>query len=242
MDSESVPYHCRLCKTAYPDHLPFCTVCLVDGSVGPVLRRPHAAVDAEAEVTTARALAASHWTMLEVPVCPGLHLLRGALVLLHGEPGAGKSSLGLRMLDSIEGPVVAVMAEEKLGPAVAKRLALLRIRRADFHILGRSTVDDLVAVARKIKAKAVLVDSLTATSLLPDDVRHLIQRLELHALLGVLQVNKKGQMAGSKGWEHEADVILGVEQGTWHLRKTRFQPDAVSGAVFPADLQHQERP
>ena len=143
-------------------------------------------------------------------------------------------ALALRMLDSIEGAVVAVMAEEHLGPAVAERLGRLRIRRADFHILGRASVDDLVALVRRVRARAVLVDSFTATSLLPTDARHLLQRLELDALLGVVQVTKKGQMAGPKEWEHEADAVLYIEDEQWSLQKSRFQPDRPTGNVFPA--------
>ena len=228
------PYLCRLCKTEFRDHLPFCTVCLTDGSVGPVHRRRGAAIDAEAQITNARQLAAGHWSLVDVPACPGLRLVHGALVLLYGQPGAGKSTLALRMLDSIEGAVVAVMAEEHLGPAVAERLGRLRIRRADFHILGRASVDDLVALVRRVRARAVLVDSFTATSLLPTDARHLLQRLELDALLGVVQVTKKGQMAGPKEWEHEADAVLYIEDEQWSLQKSRFQPDRPTGNVFPA--------
>jgi predicted ATP-dependent serine protease len=225
------PFVCHRCHTEYPEHLPFCPRCLTDGSVGPALRRRGADVDREPELTTARALAAAHWTMLEIPACAGLRVLKNALVLLYGEPGAGKSTLGLRMLDSIAGPVVAVMAEEHLGPAVGERLSRLHIRRDDFHVLGRSSVDDLVSVVRRHHARAVLVDSLTATSLLPEDVRHLIQRLDLGALFGVLQVNKQGEMAGRKEWSHEADVVLHVDAGRWRVEKTRFQAELPSGAI-----------
>lgn len=231
-------YHCRRCKTEFPAFVGWCPICLTDGSVGPVLHRPSADVDREPQVTTARELAAAHWTMLEIPACAGLRVLRGALVLLYGPPGAGKSTLGLRMLDSIAGPVVAVMAEEALGPAVGERLARLAIRRDDFVIVGRSSIDDLARTVREHRARALLIDSFSATSLLPNDARHLLQRLGLHALLGVLQVNKQGDMAGRQEWAHEADVVLRVEEGRWHVDKTRFQADRPTGEVLtPAPTQ-----
>ena len=233
----AMAYICRRCERLYPSLVGFCWACEADNTIVPVSRRRRAAIDHEPEVATARQLAASSWTLVEVPACPGLRLLKGAFVLLYGPPGAGKSTLGLQMLGSLSGPVVAVMAEERLGPAVGERIARinsLRLRE-DVIVLGRCTVDDMVSQVRSSGATSMLVDSVSATTLTPEDVEHFIQRLGLRALIGVMQVTKDGKMSGVNAWRHAADAVLHVQPGgRWELVKTRFQDLAppVTGEIF----------
>ena len=155
---------------------------------------------------------------------PGVQLLKGAFALVYGEPGAGKSTLALQLLNAIGGTVLAYLPEEGDSHAVRARFARLGIGRPDLHVLARGDLQDLGEAADQLRPRAVLIDSLSVTSLEPNETRQLIERHGLRALFGVLQVNKKGEMAGLRAWEHEADLGVRVHDSRWSLDKSRFQP------------------
>lgn len=197
-----------------------------------VPRRRTAEVDHGIEVVSARDLVKVAWDSVDVDaVCPGVRIQPRALLLIAGPPGAGKSTLALSLANTSSGPVVLFSAEERLGAAVGERLSRLGIHRGDFHIVGRATVDELVGLCRKTRASVLVIDSVQATTLLPDDLRTIINNLGLQMLIGTSQMTKDGSLRGSLELLHEADLVINIEDEQWSVTKSRFSPTGVSGRV-----------
>jgi predicted ATP-dependent serine protease len=155
--------------------------------------------------------------------------------MVAGQPGSGKSTISAKASDSIPGPAVLVSAEEGISPSLAARLIRANIKRDDFHIISRASVDQVVSFACQNKAKSLVVDSVHECAWTASELRHAMSMIpSLDVLFAVLQVNKLGEPAGSMTLQHEADVLIGVEAMRWRLLKSRYQSiDGVGGEVLP---------
>lgn len=218
-------FRCHVCGTLYDRHAPWCSACAGAGTIVLVGRRLVAEVDLVAELTTARDLARSAWQEVPTTAYPSLRIGRGALIVLMGDSGQGKSSMGSRLLDGIGGPVAYVSAEEPPGPSLAARLARLAVKRSDFFVLGRASIDQVVEVCRARGAIALAVDSVQVAAWSPRDCRHLLAVLpSLLMVVAIAQLNKAGRIEGRNALEHEADVVVECAEMRWQLTKSRYQP------------------
>ncbi len=212
-----------------------CVSCFRSGAIVPVPRRQGAAVDAQPGVSDARALARMAWKSIEQAAYPELRLGAGALVEASGPPGSGKSTFACRLADAVDGPALLVAAEEGISPSLAARLLRCSVKRPDFHVLTRASVDTVVGFARERKAVACVIDSVQEAAWTAADLRHLLEVVPtLDLLVAVLQVTKDGLPAGAMALQHECDVHVSVEAMTWSLIKSRYQDLAgVGGPVLP---------
>jgi predicted ATP-dependent serine protease len=240
-------WRCVACGAFYEKHLLVCTFCWRDGQIAPCSRRQGANIDLVPAISNARSLARMGWNRLKHPgVYEALVIGAGALLLVSGFPGAGKSSWACILLDAIIGAVLLVAAEEGLGPSLAARLARCGIKRPDFGIIARASVDAVVEYALANKVVAIVIDSVQEASWSAQDLRHLLAVVPtLDLVIGVQQVTKEGAPAGLMALQHEADVQVTVEDMRWSLKKSRYQDLAdVGGEVLPArdlDLSAVER-
>ena len=225
-------YRCLACLTEYDGRISWCWTCGGPGLVAPAGRRPPSALDGRFEMASAQSLVARQWRSVPLGSYPSLRIMKGALVVLFGGPAQGKSTMLCRALDGISGPVVMVAAEENLGPAVGSRLARLGIKRADFVVVAGGRVDDVVAEAVRRSAKVVGIDSVTAVSMTPRDLRRLVSAADLDALIVTAQVTKVGTVRGTHELLHEADVVVAVRDGRWAVEKTRYQASGTAGSVL----------
>jgi len=235
--TRSVPrsFRCVDCGAFWDRWWSTCARCFRQGVVIPHAERARAAVDAMPGVTTARALSRMIWQEVVQPSYPELRLGTGALVEVYGPPGAGKSSWACRLADAVEGPALLVAAEEGLSPSLAARLARCDVRRADFHVITRASVDAAVSHAHGVKAVSMIVDSLQEASYTANELRHILELCpSLQLLVAVLQITKAGLPAGSNALQHEADVVVNVDAMKWSLTKSRYQDlSGVGGDVLP---------
>jgi hypothetical protein len=228
------PWHCFVCGTGFGAHLATCPWCFESGTLIRAGVRPAAAIDAELEVTNARDLAKGNWSFVTSTAYPEIRIGVGALALIVAPPGNGKSTLATRLSAGFAGSIVYQSVEECVGPSLADRLARCHVRRADFFLVGRSSVDQLAEFVRARKAVALVIDSVQMASFTPEDLRHLLIVLpDLRVLVAVSQTNRRGDAAGRVALVHEADLVITCEDMRWTIAKSRYQPAGVSGDVLP---------
>jgi len=158
----------------------------------------------------------------------GLPWSAPCLATLTGPPGSGKSTLALQIAAGLS-PVLLVSAEESPGPALARRLVLAGMGgRGDVSVVRQ--LDAGAMADEAAKGGAIVVDSVTATWLQSSDLRALCDA-GANLVLGVVQVTKDNRMAGPRALEHEADLVIRVEDGHWTVTKSRFGPAAVTGSI-----------
>jgi predicted ATP-dependent serine protease len=222
---------CVGCQTQHSERLACCFVCGTPSCVVPAYQRAVARSLGQLQRTTAQGLVRMRMNELRLDAAPDLRIGEGALVVLWGAPGAGKSTLALRWLDSVQGPVVLYAAEEGLSVTLGERMQRLGVTRPTLHVVGHCAVDELAGVVSSVRARALLIDSLTVTPLTPHDVRTLSVNLGLPVTFVVAQVNKAGELRGTNELLHEADVGVVVENQRWSVVKSRYQEVPPEGAL-----------
>ena len=197
----------------------------------------------------------------EVDRVLGGGLVRGSVSLLAGQPGIGKSTLLLQLLDGVGkggGRGLLISAEESL-PQVTRRALRLGVPVAELRALATASLEAALAATRAEEPDVVIVDSIQAVhdpriegsigSL--TQVRECAAELVRHAkdtgtsILLVGHVTKEGSIAGPKNLEHAVDVVLALEgERTGGLRllratKNRFGSCDETGvfAMTPAGLE-----
>tara|TARA_Y100000590_G_scaffold387350_1_gene460852 strand:+ start:43978 stop:45426 length:1449 start_codon:yes stop_codon:yes gene_type:complete len=147
--------------------------------------------------------------------------LSGALILLGGSPGVGKSTLALHICSGIDRKVLYISAEES-EEQVALRARRLKINSKYLHLSGENEVEGIITHIERISPGLVVVDSIqtvmnTGLDSLPgspSQIRDCGQRLlEVSkqrnvTILIVGHVTKDGTIAGPKMLEHMVDTVL----------------------------------
>ncbi len=149
-------------------------------------------------------------------------VMAGAVILIGGEPGIGKSTLLLEVLRSAPG--VYVTGEESLAQVHARAVRLGLKDNLDI-VQGNSLAQIFEYVTAK-KAKLVLIDSIQTTYTdqrtgfagSPAQIREVTQRIVEYAkahqvaFLIAGHITKDGQIAGPKLLEHAVDTVIYFEQ------------------------------
>jgi DNA repair protein RadA/Sms len=187
----------------------------------------------------------------EVNQVLGGGLVQGSAILIGGEPGIGKSTLLLQVLDRIRvnGPVLYISGEES-PKQIKLRATRLGIERTNLVILSESRLERIEKVLEKEKPSVVVVDSIqTLFSPEAGQVPGTVNQLKLTTfdliswakersvgILLVAHVTKGGEIAGPKAVEHMVDAVLMFEQGQGDLRvlramKNRFRLGGRAGTL-----------
>lgn len=158
----------------------------------------------------------------------------GALTLLGGDPGIGKSTLLLAALDRLargsgDRPVLYVSGEESLRQT-RLRGDRLGVGAKNLLLLAETDADKVLAEAEKLQPRAVAIDSIQ-TLFLPElgsapgtvtQVREVAGRLMAYAkrtdtpVFVVGHVTKDGAIAGPRILEHMVDTVLYFEGDASH--------------------------
>lgn len=159
-------------------------------------------------------------------------LVNGAIVLVGGDPGIGKSTLILQAMSHIAGdagPVLYVSGEES-PEQIKLRAERLSIHSDSILLLPETLVENILAATRDLKPAAVVIDSiqtiyteeLTSAPGSVGQVRESAAKLMTFAkrsripvfLIG--HVTKEGAIAGPRVLEHIVDTVLYFEGDRGH--------------------------
>jgi len=156
----------------------------------------------------------------------------GAFVVTHGSPGSGKTTQLLKAADELQ-PSVVLPIEMGVGPLLASMLQRIEIRSERITFQEPRSLPEIFALAETPGLKALFVDSLSVSTLQPNDARSLARANKI-IVWGTLQETKSGAFRGSNEWAHAADVILAVDRMRWTLTKSRYQEIGLTGDVLCA--------
>lgn len=256
MPKTSSVYVCSHCDAQYPKWVGRCSTCGKFGTVSTeavtLSAAPRAAAPAQAANVVslgAAGLPAVERTpagFSEVDRVLGGGWPRGAVVLLTGEPGVGKSTLLLGLAE--HQPSALYVSGEESAEQASQRLRRLELRGENLAFASETDISAVVAAAYKASAKLVVVDSLQTMLVSgveaqvgsPSQARAVLSELVQYAktsgtvVVIIGHVTKEGLAAGPKTIEHMVDIVLTLEgDGNQRLRflrasKNRFgQTDEV---------------
>jgi DNA repair protein RadA/Sms len=160
-------------------------------------------------------------------------LVPGTLVLIGGDPGIGKSTLMLQVLNGLAGQghrVLYVSGEESIRQ-IRLRSQRLNTVSPDMLVVSEVEIEAILAMINSIEPKALVVDSiqtmfsgdLTSAPGTVSQVRESTVRLMLTAkktgipIFLVGHVTKDGSIAGPKLLEHMVDTVLYFEGDRNHI-------------------------
>jgi len=157
-------------------------------------------------------------------------VVTGSVVLVGGDPGIGKSTLLLQILDRLSYPghtTLYVSGEESPGQS-KMRGQRMDIDNDNLYFLSASSCEEIIKHFRQLKPKSLVIDSIQtchspevksppgSTSQIRQTAAHLVKLAKLTNtptfIIG--HVTKDGSIAGPKLLEHMVDTVLYFESDT----------------------------
>src|SRR5712691_8038355 len=172
-------------------------------------------------------------------------VVAGALVLLGGDPGVGKSTLMLSVASHLADSATVLYASgEESAQQIKLRGERLNVQTNSLHIYAEMSVEKILSAAESLKAKVVVIDSIQTTfserlEMTPGSigqVREVASQLlfwtkKNHVPVFLIgHITKDGAIAGPKALEHIVDTVLYFEGPRQHPHrivrtiKNRFGP------------------
>jgi len=159
-------------------------------------------------------------------------IVPGAVTLVGGDPGIGKSTLLLEVLANLSSNgqrTMYVTGEESPGQ-VKLRSERLRIEAPSLYLLSATEVGAIIAHTLELKPQALVIDSIqTVTAPESTSPPGSVSQIRLAAahliklaktinipLFLIGHVTKEGAIAGPRILEHMVDTVLYFESGTQH--------------------------
>ncbi|HUP61591.1 MAG TPA: DNA repair protein RadA [Thermoanaerobaculia bacterium] len=153
-------------------------------------------------------------------------LVLGAVTLVGGEPGIGKSTLLLQVAEKLasNGPVLYVSGEES-PRQIAMRARRLGTTSDAIRLFPETSIDRILTEVEKLRPVALIIDSIqtvhtSANDSMPGSVGQVrdsagvlmtaAKRLSLPVFL-IGHITKEGTIAGPKTLEHIVDTVLYFE-------------------------------
>ncbi|MFA7125568.1 MAG: ATPase domain-containing protein, partial [Sphaerochaetaceae bacterium] len=161
--------------------------------------------------------------------------MRGATILLGGEPGIGKSTLMLQMLALSTAARTLYVSGEESPSQIRLRADRLNIQSESVTLYCDTRLEELLKTMHKMKPDLMVIDSLqTLSSSDIPSIAGSIQQIRVcsmeladaarqlgTALFVVGHVTKDGQIAGPKVIEHIVDTVLYFDQAETGVRLVR---------------------
>lgn len=162
----------------------------------------------------------------ELDLVLGGGVVPGALILLSGDPGVGKSTLVLQVASVIatSGKVLYVSGEES-ARQIKLRADRLKVGSVNLDLLATTVADDATNLISSGEYQLVIIDSIQTLAASESNsaagapsqitlVAHKIMQAAKNthtACIVIGHVTKEGALAGPKLLEHLVDVVLSME-------------------------------
>src|SRR5262245_38335581 len=158
-------------------------------------------------------------------------VVAGALMLLGGDPGVGKTTLMLDVAARLATSAVVLYASgEESAQQIKMRGDRLDVQARDLHVYAEMSVEKILASAEQLRAQVVVIDSIQTTfseklEMAPGSigqVREVASQLlfwtkKHHVPVFVIgHITKDGAIAGPKALEHIVDTVLYFEGPRQH--------------------------
>jgi DNA repair protein RadA/Sms len=157
-------------------------------------------------------------------------MVEGAVVLIGGDPGIGKSTLLLQALDSLQrgGQSTLYVTGEESGAQVALRSRRLGLHASQVKVLAEIQLDKILATIDALQPDVAVIDSIQTVysdqlTSAPGSVAQ-VRECAAHltrcakssgtAIVLVGHVTKEGALAGPRVLEHMVDTVLYFEGET----------------------------
>lgn len=181
----------------------------------------------------------------EIDQLLGGGIVDGAVILLAGQPGIGKSTLLLQIAAQIASNVsVLYVSGEESSQQVGLRAKRLGFGAVELHISSTNSAEDIAATISRGDYRLVVVDSIQtiaindiasasgSVSQISASAQLLISAAKKShtAVIIVGHVTKEGSIAGPKVLEHLVDVVLQFEGDRYdgfkilRTQKNRYGP------------------
>jgi DNA repair protein RadA/Sms len=172
-------------------------------------------------------------------------MVHGSAILIGGDPGIGKSTLMLHLLDGInQNKISLYVSGEESQNQILMRAKRIGATNSGIHYSNETNVENLLSLFSNLKPDIIIIDSIqTLYSNEIDSIPGNISQLRMCAnellrytkengitLFLIGHVTKEGSIAGPKVLEHMVDTVLYFEGDSQYdyriLRsvKNRFGP------------------
>ncbi len=187
-----------------------------------------------------------HTTLVEFDRLLGGGIVGGALTLVGGDPGIGKSTLLLQVCEKVakQGPTVLYVCGEESIAQTGLRAKRLGIHSPNLYLLSETNFSEIKRHIDRIKCDILVIDSIqivykneipsapgsvTQVRECATELMHLAKGKGIATFL-IGHVTKSGEIAGPRVLEHIVDTVLyfeGDKHNNYRLMrvvKNRFGP------------------
>jgi len=163
--------------------------------------------------------------LLEFDKIFGNGLVVGSFNLIAGEPGVGKSTFLLNLIDLIlqknECKIIYLSGEESINQ-ISNRCKRLKIKSSNFYISNALTIESIVEIIQENEPQILVIDSIQTikfdeqnlNSLTTSNLREIalkiieITKLKNITVIAIGHITKDGNVAGPKVIEHMVDSVI----------------------------------
>ncbi|MDL1956684.1 MAG: DNA repair protein RadA [Candidatus Desulfofervidus auxilii] len=159
-------------------------------------------------------------------------LVPGAVILIGGAPGIGKSTLALQILANLakEGLITLYVSGEESASQIKLRAERLNINYSCLYLLTENSLEHILKAIKKIEAKILVIDSIQtmfshnltsapgSVSQIREVTGHLVRLAKSDEITIIIigHVTKEGAIAGPRLLEHMVDTVLYFEGEKGH--------------------------
>lgn len=160
-------------------------------------------------------------------------IVAGAVILIGGDPGIGKSTLLLHMLSALasQGKRVLYVSGEESAHQIGIRAERLAALHENHYLATESSVETIIAMAAEMKPALLAVDSIQtlvsgdhpsaagSITQVRESAAKLVEFAKVQNIPVVLvgHVTKEGTLAGPRMLEHMVDTVLYFEGDRNHV-------------------------